>query len=216
MANLHQHDSVIVWVFLALSIQAACAHEPASPVDGIRARYPSVLVPGATTPILDADQPGYYVCTLVARYFDDETVADLRLELDLTARQQFVRFMQIGRTGDAGNASLELRGFRNIGTWWEGDSLHALYFVPEDGLHWLDASGSRQPSISEATKSGASQMLLDARAQRKREEFQSARNSLGQLRREFPSSPEARRALRELYFVNTAESRRRTGKEDAP
>jgi hypothetical protein len=217
MTNLHQHVSVFARAFVALTISAVLAGDLPPEIEELRACRPSVLVPGCTTPTLEADPPGYYVSTLVTRYFDDETLADLRVELDLTARQQFLRFMAAGRSDVAGRAIVEVRGFRNIGMWWEEDSLHGLYFVPLEGVSPIDTEAARPPDRKDgevvAHGPSAAELLLESRTLRKQHQFQSARDTLGRLRKEFPASPESRRALRETYFVNRAESRIRAGKE---
>lgn len=215
MGVLHQHASAFVGTLVALSISLSLAGEFAPDIDDLRARRPGVLVPGSTTPVLDVDPAGYYVCTLVTRYFEDEKLADLRAELDLTARQQFVRFMAAGRNADAGLACMEVRGFRSLSMWWEDDSLHGVYFVPLDGVGPIDT----EPAMAltqendKTQEPSAAVLLLEARTLRKQREFQAARDTIERLRQRFPASPETRRALRELYFVNQAESRIRAGKD---
>lgn len=215
MGFRHQHVSVFVPVYVALSISVVLADGLTSDAEDLRARRPSVLVPGCTTPVLEADPAGYYVSTLVTRYFDDEKLGDLRVELDLTARQQFLRFMAAGRTGDTRRARMEVREFRNLDMWWENDSLHGIYFVPLDGVGTIDNESELSPSREDekAREQSAAELLLEARALRKQREFQAARDTIGRLRAKFPVSPETRRALRELYFVNKAESRVRAGKD---
>jgi len=196
---------------MLLSTLPAAPSSAAPPdVGELRVRNPDALVPGSVTPMLDTDPPGYLVCSLVARYFDDETAADLRLELDLSARQQFVRFMTIDADEAPACFVIDVSGFQNLGMWWEDECLHGLYFVPVEGVHPIgeNSGGAPQAATRDAPpRPTPADLLLEARTLRKKCQFDQARSVLGQLRKEYPVSPEARRALRELYFVNTAESR---------
>lgn len=215
MSFQHQHVSLFVQSFVALSMTALLADGLTPDIDDLRARWPSVLVPGCTTPVLESDAAGYYISTLVTRYFDDEKLADLRVELELTARQQFLRFMAAGRNDDASRASIVVREFQNLDIWWEDDSLHGIYFVPLDGVSEIEtesALGSNREDVKPKEQSAA-ELLLEARALRKQNEFQAARDTIGRLRVKFPASSATRRALRELYFVNQAETRVRAGKD---
>lgn len=201
----------VLLVFASLS-PAALTYAAPPDIAEVRARQPDALVPGSVTPLLDRDPPGYLTCTLVAKYFDDEIIADLQGELELSARLQFLRFMTAGRNAPTSRGQMSIRGFQNIAMWWEDDTLRGLYFVPADGL-LLGAAPSQhspaQENVASDQSNGqtAASLLLDARALRKRHECDAARDVLGRLRKDYPMSPEARRALRELYLVNTAESR---------
>lgn len=200
-----------VVVFASL-IPAAPAYAAPPDIDELRARQPDALVPGSVTPLLDRDPPGYLTCSLVTKYFEDEKVADLQGELELSARLQFVRFMTVGSNAAASRGQMTIRGFQNIAMWWEQDTLRGLFFVPADGLLIGIAPSQHAPSqenVASDQPNGptAAALLLDARALRKRRDFIAARDVLGRLRKDYPLSPEARRALRELYFVNTAERR---------
>jgi hypothetical protein len=190
-----------------------CAAPP--DISELRSRQPEALVPGCVTPLLDNDPPGYLICTLVTKYFDDETIADLQDELQLAARLLFVRFMTVGRSESTSRVEMTIRGFQHIAMWWDDGTLRGLFFVPADGLLWDGQPSGGAPSPTNASPEQlkgptAAALLLDARSLRKRHEFQAAREVLGQLRKNYAMSPEARRALRELYFVNTAESRIRS------
>jgi hypothetical protein len=210
MAVRQQRVSVIVRTFVALSISVASAGELPPEVEELGVQRPSALTPGCTTLVLEADPPGYYVSTLVTRYFDDEEIADLRVELELTARQQFLRFMAAGRSNDTEALSTGVSGFRSLGMWWDGNALRGLYLVPIQGLASIGAGATAKPNSRETTGLSAAEMLLKARALRRQRDFPAARNALEQLRKEFPLSPEARRALREIYFVNTAQNQTHT------
>jgi hypothetical protein len=166
--------------------------------------------------VFDAEPPGYVVCTLVTRYFDDETLGDLEVELDLEARKQFVRYLVVGREdADAGRPQVTVSRFQNLATWWEGPSLHGLYFVPVDGIEQagVEAIGEAAGGIEDPS---ATELLLEGRTLRKNRKFEMARDVFARLRQKFPLSPEARRALREIYFANTAEKRPSAGAQEAP
>jgi hypothetical protein len=211
-------------IFLALVVTLASeaqTHSAPADIDEVRRRNPDALVPGTVTPLLDSDPPGYLICTLVTRYFDDETITDLQGELQLSARLQFVRFMSMGRSGYAGRTQVTVRGFQHIAIWWEGSALLGLFFAAADGLlrdgePSDDFGPAKSTALEQPKRPTAAELLLDARGLRKRHEIHSAREVLGRLRHEYPMSPEARRALRELYFVNTAESRVRSSGRERP
>ena len=200
-------------VLLSLSQRAVCAADvPRVDLEDFRAQHPGILTPGTTQLVADWATPGYFTCTLVLRYFDDETMADLSAELDLSARQQFLRFLLAGREdGGARPATVTVTGFQNCGVWWDETSLCGLYFVPLAGV--ADVAGE-QAGVTSSARGGVTptELLLEGRAMRKRGEFDAARAVFARLRREFPLSAEARRALREIYFVNTAESKNAAGK----
>ncbi len=201
-----------VLVVVASLIPVSPTYSATPDIDEVRTRQPDALLPGSVTPLLDRDPPGHLICTLVTKYFNDETIADLQGELELSARMQFVRFMTSGRNASASRAQLTIHGFQNIALWWEDDTLRGLYFVPADGLlpsdaRLQDSPGQQYHSSDSTTGLTAASLLLDAKSLRKRHQFNAARDVLDRLRKEYPMSPESRRALRELYFVNTAESR---------
>jgi len=208
-------------VFFASWIPAAPTHAAPPDIDEVRARQPDALVPGSVTPLLDHDPPGYLICTLVTKYFDDEKLTDLQGELDLSARLQFVRFMTVAHSAAASQSQMTIRGFQNVAVWWEGDTLRGLYFVPADGLSMGTSPSQHSPAqenivLEQPHTPTAAALLLDARALRKRRDFSAARNALGRLRKDYPMSAESRRALRELYFVNTSESRMRPRRNGEP
>ena len=190
-------------------------------IDAIRATLPEALIPGCVTPVFDRPLPGHLVCSLVARYFDDETATDLQAELDLAARIQYMRFMSVGRPDDISTRGMAVHGFQTVGVWWEDDALCGVYFVPSIDTG-RDGADARKPIVDdearrhEVADPTAAELLLKARVSRKHGAFANARDALGRLRREYPTSPEARRALRELFFTNTAESRQRTAIRETP
>ena len=195
---------------VCLLITVAPAGAVAPDIVDVRTHAPDALIPGSVTCALDGTPPGYLVCTLVTRYYDDESQADLQVELDLTARLQFARFIAAGSRPGFSRAEMKVHGFENVATWWEGNALHGLYFVPANGLEVTvtnagDASVDTPVVAHVPDKLSAAELLLQGRACRKRRDFDSAREVLGRLRNEYPLSPEARRALRELYFVSTSE-----------
>lgn len=189
-------------------------------VEAIRAAIPEALIPGCVTPVFDRNPSGYLVCSLLCRHFDDETATDLQPELDLAARMQLVRCIGIGRQDGSARARVTLHGIHTVGVWWEDDALCGLYFVPSaetggalDGALSAADAVNRHPVVAGPS---AAELLLEARASRKRGAFSIARDALGRLREEYPTSPEARRALRELFLVNTEEGRRRTALGESP
>jgi hypothetical protein len=174
----------------------------------LRAEQPGLLIPGTTQVLLGAEPPGYVVCCAVTRYFEDETLADLNEELSLEARQQFFRFVVASAMKDPegrGDA-LTLSGFQRHAVWWEEDALHGLYFVPTHGVEW--GENHEQPAeIREPKCLDAPGLLLKGRSLRKDGKFADARRVFEQLRDRFPLSPEARRAMHEIFLSNTAASK---------
>jgi hypothetical protein len=163
-------------------------------------------VPGTVTPVLDRDPPGYLVCTLVRKYFNEETSGDLRDELDLEAHGQFLRFLVVGRTATSRESLARYSDFRNVSLWWEEDALLGLYFVPLSGIELSGSEDSEtNPKKASNDKSvpSAAEMLVEARLLRKQRHLEDATRLLVSLRKQYPLSPEARRALREMYFMRT-------------
>lgn len=170
----------------------------------LRADRPELLIAGSTHVVLNAMPQGYAVCTSVQRYFNDETTADLTLELDLMARLQLVNFMSAG-TDEVEDAVYSLRGFQRYVMWWEDDMLVGLYFVPVEGVQ-----KATQQQDEPATKSPtAAEMILKGRDLKKSDKLQAAREMFQKIRQDFPLTPQARRALREIYFVETLLKNRR-------
>jgi hypothetical protein len=170
----------------------------------LRAERPELLIAGSTHVVLNAMPQGYAVCTSVQRYFNDETTADLTLELDLMARLQLVNFMSAG-TDVAENAVYSLRGFQRYVMWWEDDMLVGLYFVPVEGVQKVT-----QQQDEPVTKSPtAAEMILKGRELKKADKLQAAREMFQKIRQDFPLTPQARRALREIYLVETLLKNRR-------
>jgi hypothetical protein len=197
-------------VLVGLSVVVATADSPESNEE--RAYDAEPIAPGSVAPSFDHDPPGYFICTLVTRYFDDETPADLQGELDLEARKLFVRFMAVGQHEDSRSLSTTVQGFQSVATWWEGDVLLGMYFIPLSGLGVIapEASGTLGTNAgtpAERVDFSATEMLLEARSLRKQKRFDAAKEMLGTLRERHPTTAQARRALRELYLVRTAESR---------
>ncbi len=208
-------------LIIAALIPAMQAGAAPPEIEEIRSGLPEALIPGCVTPVFDREPFGYLVCSLVARHFEDETVADLQAELDLAARLQFLRFMAVGRRDQDTSASVSTQSVRILRVWWEDDALHGLYYFvlsaqtggTTDTTDTNAPKDMRQPAGTAPT---AAALLLEARASRMRGDYLSARDTLERLRREYPRSPEARRTLRELFFVNTAESRRKSTTRRAP
>ena len=204
-------NTAIPFALVSLSVGMAIAESPKNSDE--RAHRTEVIAPGSVVPSFDHDPPGYFICTLVTKYFDDETPADLQGELDLEARMLFLRFMAVGQHEDAQAVGGTVEGFQNVATWWENDVLLGTYFIPLSGLGEIAAEASVTPGRdtrmpAERVESSATEMLLEARSLRKQKQFDAAKELLGTLREKHPSSPQARRALRELYLVRTAEARR--------
>jgi hypothetical protein len=208
-------------LIIAALIPAMQAGAAPPEIGEIRSGLPEALIPGCVTPVFDREPFGYLVCSLVARHFEDETVTDLQAELDLAARLQFLRFMAVGRRDQDTNASVSTHRVRSLRVWWEDDALYGLYYFvltaqtggTTDTTETSAAKDMRQPAGAAPT---AAALLLEARASRMRGDYSSARDTLERLRREYPRSPEARRTLRELFFVNTEESRRKLTTRRAP
>ena len=207
-------QSLRLWV-AAAAISASSAAAPLGNVPlpslaSIQADEPELLVPGTTHLLLDTAPNGYVVCTAVMRYFEDETAADLQVELDLSARQQFVRFLTAGALKDKqeGQARVTVHGFQQHAVWWEGKALHGLYFVPVEGVDRA-TNQSAAEAASDVSSPTAAVLLLEGRTLRKHGDLQAARKVFEKVRADFPLSAEARRALHEIYLVNAADKEQR-------
>ena len=207
-------QSLRLWV-AAAAISASSAAAPLGNVPlpalaSIQANDPELLVPGTTHLLLDTAPNGYVVCTAVMRYFEDETAADLQVELDLSARQQFLRFLTVGALNDGqeGQRRVAVHGFQQHAVWWEGEALHGLYFVPFEGVDRTahQDAGENNNGVQSPT---AAVLLLEGRTLRKLGDLQAARKVFEKVRADFPLSAEARRALHEIFLVNATEKEQR-------
>ena len=187
---------------------------PLPALANLRADNPELLIPGSSHLLLDTDPAGYVICTSVMRYFDDEAVSDLQTELDLAARQQFVRFLLAGVSDerDDSRQQVVLGGFQQHAAWWEGNALHGLYFLPAEGISQVPTP----PRGAESTKTNdpedaatAASLLLEGRRMRKHGDLAAARTVFEKLRSGYPLTAASRRALHEIYLVNAAEKEKR-------
>jgi hypothetical protein len=200
---------VVGLVLVGASSSTMLAEDALPDLKALQDGRPELLTPGSTQFLLDTDPPGYAVCVAVGRYFDDETAADLSDELDLMARQQFLSYLAEGsdKIGD----EVTVRGFRKHASWWNGPALHALYFVPLSGIEPTSSEAQDRPREAPAEQPAgptAAELLLEGRDLTKAGQWEKARRAFQKLRLSHPASPEARRALREIYFTNAAESGR--------
>jgi hypothetical protein len=200
---------VVGFVLMASSSRTTPAKEALPDLKALQAGRPELLTPGSTQFLLDFDPPGYSVCVAVEKYFDDETAADLSDELDLMARQQFLGYLAEG--SDEIRDRVTVRGFRKHTSWWNGPALHAIYFVPLSGIEPTFSEAKDLPKETPHEQPAgptAAELLLEGRDLRKAGRWEDARRAFQKLRSNHPASPEARRALREIYFTNAAESGR--------
>lgn len=212
MTRCYPHFAFWALVISTVAPATALGEDFLGSLASVRAESPQLLVAGCTHVLLNARPPGYALCTSVRRYFEDETVADLRSELDLMARLQLASFV-LDDSGDQGSTRFNLRGFQMHQMWWEGDMLVGLYFAPVEGVQRV----SQQNHEDEPAAATAAEMILKGRELKKAGELEAARELFSEIRKDFPLTPQARRALREIYFVDTLLKKRRfTIPKDTP
>ena len=86
--------------------------------------------------------------------------------------------------------------------WWDKDSLIGVYFIPKEGIRFIEG-GLERTAVGPSEESQATALMVEARRLKNAEQLEEAVVVLKRIRQDFPFTAQARRALKEIFVVDS-------------